>query len=644
MKDNKLLDLPTLLDICAIYGHENEDLTHLLVTTAMKAQPYINDDFPVLIYHFLSIVQTMYQRCSSSLEVLLSSGSHQDQGFSNVHHDYLGVMDFINDSVVSLDSFVNAYKQAAAYFSSPAEMGYGNEDVLTTLARLHDSLLPSLQRGFRVIFGVEDRNKETSNDALSNIVISLKMFSTRMAQLGWRLLYLCYLSDEAFEGCDPIPVSTNMFPANVEDPTVRADILIQTIRDLSGDQPHVPGGTFIQNIEKNHKILSRIELLRKAGWLSMDDEQWQFLSKILDNPPADDTKMKTAARPAAGGSSMQTDEDAAIIESKISQIKELFPDYGRGFLLACLEAYNHDPEDVIQRILEGTLHTELTSLDTSSESIPSSKPPSVAANDKGKGKLVEATVSSSSSSSWVGRFVRKNNNELSDHATLNAKREKELAKTAALISQFEYEDEYDDSFDDLGLSVGDSGVDEPERQDDRRGAEANDNGGSTSGAADGSKWNSRKKPQFYVKDGKNYSYKVDGSVAVANVNEARLVNQAQKELIHGLGRGGNIPLGAIRRLAESEEEQKENDGQGGDEVGGRGGRGSFRGRGRRGGAPSRPPQEKDEQENGGGRGGQGNHGGGGRRGRGGRHNNNNHRKDRAMGKHFSGMPGHYGGT
>lgn len=37
MQEKKLLNLPKLLDICAIYGHENEDLTRILVllTTAL---------------------------------------------------------------------------------------------------------------------------------------------------------------------------------------------------------------------------------------------------------------------------------------------------------------------------------------------------------------------------------------------------------------------------------------------------------------------------------------------------------------------------------------------------------------------------------------------------------------------------------
>ncbi|KAL8492115.1 hypothetical protein ACS0TY_023659 [Phlomoides rotata] len=668
LQDKKMLDLPRLLDICAIYGHENEDLTRILVMNAMKAQPYIHGGFLALITHFLSIVQTMHQRCSTSLEVLLSSGGHQDHGTNHLQIDYLEVMDFINDSVVSLDSFVNAYQHAAVFFSSPIEMSYGNEELLSALARLHDSLLPSLLKGFCSILGVvEDRNKKISHDLLSNVFTSLKMLSKRIANFGWKLLHLCYLSDEVFQDNYSLPVSMKMFPANVEDPVIRADILIQTIRDLTGEQTHGQGcqnmGTFIQEIEKNHKVMSRIELLRNSGWISMDDEQLQFLSVITRTSLKADIKVTPTSSFPTSTNKKQSDEDVAIIESKISQIKELFPDYGRGFLVACLEAYNNDTEEVIQRILEGTLHEELQSLDISLEAIQLTESASaMSRNDKGKGKLIEsavsppdvvgptvvknqAAVSLGSSSSSVGRFMRKNTNDLSDSEILNAKREKELTKTSALASQFEYEDEYDDSFDDLGLSVGDSGLEESETLEDRtdnshRGRFPEGDGGSSTSNTDNSKWNSRKTPQFYVKDGKNYSYKVAGSVAVANYNESRLVNQAQQKLIHGLGKGGNIPLGAVKSLTGSKEEQ--HDEQGTDEVG-RGGRGSGRGRGRRGGgrwfAESTEDKEEGVENNEvGGRGGRGGYPrGGGRRG-GGR---NTFRKDRAMSKHLSGLPNHY---
>ncbi|XP_024441492.2 uncharacterized protein LOC7488872 isoform X2 [Populus trichocarpa] len=624
LQEKKLLDLPKLLDICSIYGHENEELTGLLV--------------------------------------LLSAGSHEDHRSSPLLTDYLEVMDFINDAIVSMDAFVTAYESAAVFFSCPVEMSHGNEEMLITLARLHDTLIPALQRGFRVILtGGDDR-------MILNVAVSLKMLSMRLSKFGWKLLDTCYLSDRVFEDHLPIPHVTKMFPAKVEDPVIRTDILIQTFREINGvllaAQENQSKVSFLQNLDRNHHIMSRLQSLQNAGWIFMDDEQLQYLSGIMASNLKGTIKDSPAFPTATASNKVQMGEDVAIMESKISQIKDLFPDYGKGFLAACLEAYNHNPEEVIQRILEGTLHEDLRCLDTSSETMPLPKAAStVGKKDKGKGKLVESTLPSTtslhsvnpvvpveqrqvegpsvSSSSTTGRFVRKPN-DIPGHYTTDTRDHKDTARMAALISQYEYEDEYDDSFDDLGFSVADSGVEENELLGNR----INSNSGISSGTktetsaqnSPNTKWGSRKKPQYYVKDGKNYSYKVAGSVAVANANEASLINQVHGEQIHGLGRGGNIPLGATKKLAEYQEKDRDQSDE--PEMEGRGNyRGRPWGRGSRGGGRLRESNDvQDNQSDGSeiqGRESTPNHRGRGR----GRGSNHNYRKDRAMNKHFSGLSG-----
>ncbi|CAH9077854.1 unnamed protein product [Cuscuta epithymum] len=668
LQEKKLLSLPKLLEISAIYGHENEDLTRILIVNAINAQPWIHDDLTEVISHFLSIVHTMYERCSSSIEVLFSSVGCQEHGHTRLLKDYLEVMDFINDGVVSMDAFVNAYNQSAVYISIPVDMSHGNEEMLTTLARLHDSLLPSLERGFRLLFASKENNGSSdisSSSMHSDVYLSLKMLSTRIVNFGWKLLYLCYLRDEAFDGSYLVPVGMKMFPASVEDPVIRTDILIQIVRDINGiylQSLEAPTkGTFLQSIEENHKVMSKIGLLRDAGWFTVDDDQFRFLSGIFVKSVQKNIRT-TPSMPSSGtNSTPQVDEDAVIVESKISQIKDLFPEYGKGFLAACLEVYNQDPEEVIQRILEGTLHKDLQSLDISLEETPkpkSSLPSSLAPpKDKGKGKLFESSEpappikhtqigsssnSSSTSSVVVGRYVRKTGSDLPDATVLNSRSEADLARTAALASQFEeYEDEYDDSFDDLGVSVAGSALEETENIDDDK--LNSGRGGKSSGFdnnASNSKWN--KKPQFYVKDGKNYSYKVEGSIAVNNYDEASLVNQAQKELIHGLGRGGNLPMGAVKRIADSiPGEQGKGGGRGQQQVGRGFGRGHISSSSS---GPVQKPNDDDEDESGvkewgrgGGRGGNFRGGGGGQRGRG----RNHYKKDRAMKKHMAGVTGHW---
>jgi activating signal cointegrator complex subunit 2 len=342
----------------------------------------------------------------------------------------------------------------------------------------------------------------------------------------------------------------------------------------------------------------------------MDDEQFQFLSCLCG---LDRTSWNAPVLPISshGGHLQNKDEEAAIMESKISQIRDLFPDYGKGFLAACLEAYDLTPEGVIQRILEGTLDQDLLTLDTSLEEMPQKKPTPLAGKDKGKGILVEtpqvtnkpskiaevhhtvedgpsssvssATQDPSSSVSSVpqGRFTRKGNDDLPKTAMLDSKNAKDAIRSAVLESQFEYEDEYDDSFDDLGFSVVESSYEETDG--------ANDDEASSHGP----RWSSQKKPQFYVKDGKNYSYKVAGSVAVSSAREAAVIRQTEKDTIYGLGRGGNIPFGVPNRqhiVVEGE--------RGDDANNFVGGVSNPHGRGRRGGRGQGNPSLENENSSG----------------------------------------------
>ncbi|KAK9097167.1 hypothetical protein Sjap_022664 [Stephania japonica] len=667
LQEKKLLDFPKLLDICAIYGHENEKLTGELIMNAMKAQPMLHESIFTAVSQFLNIVHTMHQRCNSFLDALHSSGGHEDHRGTDISE----VGDFINDAVASFHAFVSAYNPAALYFCCPVETSYQTGDMLSILARLHDSLLPLLLQSFKKNFTAAVNGSQNSLDStFANICSNLKRLLLRIRDFGWKLIDLCYFSNGVFEGSFPISPGSKIFPFKVEDPGIRGDILVQTFREIKGDASgQVEGNnssrTFLQNLEQNYGVLDRLNALRASGWIVMDEENFQYLVCIMRHPFE---AVKEDFNLSINGekSKVQIDEDAAIMDSKISQIKDLFPKYGKGFLAACLEIYNQNAEEVIQRILEGTLHGELQSLDISLDKVPPPKSyPSLSGKDKGKGILVEAPISSlsskaddartlqkqttSSSSSLGGRYTRKSKVDMPDPRSLDSRGDKNSAKTAMLASQLEYEDEYDDSFDELGLSIVESGFEETENLGDKIsssstgtswGAESESSAPNNSD----SKWGSRKKPQYYVKDGRNYSYKVSGAVAVANYQEATLFNQAQKETIYGLGRGGNLALGAAKALTEFREQQ-DHDAVDVTEMRGRGRAANARGRGRgrRGGGGNIPQgnsktsaesNEKDqdastvtETEETGGQ--TMNSRGRGRRGSG-----NHYKKDRAMKKHF----------
>lgn len=102
----------------------------------------------------------------------------------------------------------------------------------------------------------------------TEIAISLKMLSLRIAGFGWKLLNLCYLSDEVFEDGLPSPAFTKMFPAKVDDPFIRADILVQTFKEinsLSVQAQDQNRDTFLKVIEKNYNLIGRLENLQSTG-------------------------------------------------------------------------------------------------------------------------------------------------------------------------------------------------------------------------------------------------------------------------------------------------------------------------------------------------------------------------------------------
>ena len=104
---------------------------------------------------------------------------------------------------------------------------------------------------------------------VSNVAISLKMLSFRIVKFGWKLLDSCYLSDEVFKENIPIPAAAEMFPAKLEDPFIRADILVQMLREINGisvgARENQSRETFLQNVEKNFNMTGRVENLQNHG-------------------------------------------------------------------------------------------------------------------------------------------------------------------------------------------------------------------------------------------------------------------------------------------------------------------------------------------------------------------------------------------
>ncbi|CAI6004065.1 unnamed protein product [Closterium sp. NIES-65] len=158
-----------------------------------------------------------------------------------------------------------------------------------------------------------------------------------------------------------------------------------------------------------------------AGKLPLDNTQFDTISDIIGPPitlpppltsssssdPSTTSNTTAANHPPSAEdfpsltpslSASADAESAALEQSKISLVRDIFPDFGEGFVGACLEAYGGDAEAVIQHVLEGSLHPDLAKLDTQLKV----KPGKAGAGGKGDAAAASGAVGAAGAVSAAG--------------------------------------------------------------------------------------------------------------------------------------------------------------------------------------------------------------------------------------------------
>lgn len=136
-------------------------------------------------------------------------------------------------------------------------------------------------------------------------------------------------------------------------------------------------GPLILDWEVEYHITEKLDWINKNSF-GRDDERIEFL--MLSMEQVRDSNIGTGS----WGDTLQTQEfpqetsnqqKQPIYQnvertSKISQIHDLFPDFGDGFIEACLEANDDDVEAVIMQLLEDSLPASVRGLDRKMERKP----------------------------------------------------------------------------------------------------------------------------------------------------------------------------------------------------------------------------------------------------------------------------------
>ncbi|KAI7847088.1 hypothetical protein BDC45DRAFT_576232 [Circinella umbellata] len=213
-----------------------------------------------------------------------------------------------------------------------------------------------------------------------------------------------------------------------------------------------------------------------------DDERIEFLKLLTEQKKGKSVAMDSKREQSASGTistiaqSFQQADDIHEV-ANISQIHDLFPELGEGFIRACLKHHNNDVEVVIMQLLDDDLPEPLNTLDRTLKELPPSAGQVISLDENRQPSILDSrrnifdndefdllsreTISVNKSKIHMGPRDRGTaDTMLQDQSFIKSEKENVLQRIHKM-----YEDEYDDTYDDINDLSGPVDLDAVENDD-----------------------------------------------------------------------------------------------------------------------------------------------------------------------------------
>ncbi|XP_061115878.1 activating signal cointegrator 1 complex subunit 2 [Conger conger] len=364
--NNFLFDIPKILDLCVLYGKGNSQLLHKMIENIFTQQPGYYADLEEAVPTIIQVLDTILQKCGLQLEGATASeplkleahGRYTAMTMSQ--KDLVDLVLYLCDSCTTMFSFLDIFPAACHTFQS--------HGFLNRLASFYELAVPDIEKAIR------KRNfddKSLQEDMWRRVSHSCR----KMVEIA-HLFVLHTCLQPVLEGSENIQ-------SFVEDFLQIMTAFLQEKR-------------FLVDYDEQFPVEDDVSLLQQA-FPHLDETRTSYLLQGVEC--AWETVGRKRVRPAPvappreveGGEWAETAEDqtnglqrgaeapvdppqkgdngavctvsAGELESLLSHIRDLLPDLGEGFILACLEQYGYSSEVVINNILEDRLAPALDKLD-----------------------------------------------------------------------------------------------------------------------------------------------------------------------------------------------------------------------------------------------------------------------------------------
>ncbi|XP_073527728.1 activating signal cointegrator 1 complex subunit 2 [Phyllobates terribilis] len=461
--DNFLFDIPKLLDICVLFGKGNSSLLQKMIGNIFQQQPSyyqdLDDSVPTLLQIFSSIMKVCGLQPKDCKEPLRLEEQKLTTPLDMPELELQDAVIYLCDTSTTIWAFLEIFPVASDTLQK--------HNFLSSLCSFY----------------------EVCCSELESAIIKRK-FQDKSVQLDlWRRL--CHSRKKLLEISHIIISNTCLQPIlehRAENNQPFVEEFLQILTNL------LPERRFLCDYDELFPVADDIHLLQQVS-PSLDETRTSYLlhgvqstwadarrSRPSSVPPAQSTSDRSIeaacarseqnpynpGEPECAGATAAPFLSAVELDSLVSQVKDLLPELGEGFILRCLEEYGHNPEIVINHLLEENLSPRLQELDRSMPRQEQVNPCPLVTSRSNVFADDEFDVFNrdvvDTSRIWKGRRKQETSAQiLSDKSVILAQKERYASYN--MVSEehtvdADYDDEYDDTYDGNQVGANDADSDD----------------------------------------------------------------------------------------------------------------------------------------------------------------------------------------
>ncbi|XP_051489939.1 activating signal cointegrator 1 complex subunit 2 isoform X3 [Apus apus] len=365
--NNFLFDIPKILDLCVLFGKGNGLLLQKMIENIFTQQPSYFSDLDETLPTVLQVFNNILTKCGLQCEGA-SAEPQKLEGRVNVTPGNMPLQElkdivlYLCDTCTTLWAFLDVFPLACQTFQK--------HEFCYRLASFYELAIPELESA------IKKRHYE-DNSVLADLWRRISHSKKKMIEVFHILINQVCLQPILESSCE------NIQPFIEEFLQIFTSVLQERrfLRDYDELFPVEDDVSLLQQASSTLDETRTAYILQavESAWEGANRKKTQVFqdpappaasngaSAIVESNAEDVEELRAAYASedeCAGAAAAPVAKVSGVeLDSLISQVKDLLPDLGEGFILACLEEYSYNAEQVINDILEDKLESSLRQLD-----------------------------------------------------------------------------------------------------------------------------------------------------------------------------------------------------------------------------------------------------------------------------------------